>query len=411
MEEFDILTLKNGIRVVHKQVTHTKVAHCGFVLDIGSRDEEEGEEGLAHFWEHMVFKGTEKRRSHHIINRLEVVGGELNAYTTKEKVFFYASVLDLHYEKAIELLKDITFDSVFPQKEIEKEKSVVLEEMSMYQDTPEDSILDDFEDMVFAGHSLGVNILGTQESIKQFNKEKLQAFIRKNLSTDRIIFSSIGNIPFAKIKKFAEKYLSDIPAIAPKKKRERFTQYVPACSDVLKPINQSHCMIGNTAYAIEDPRRLPFFMLVNILGGPGMNSKLNMSLREKYGYVYNIESSYTPYTDTGLFYIYFGTEKSQLNKSISLVYKELKYLKEKLLSPVQLQKYKEQLMGQLAMSEESNLNFMQMMGKSLLDLGRIDSLEDIFLRINKVSAIELQGLAQEVLEKDRLSILTYRPEN
>jgi predicted Zn-dependent peptidase len=409
MEEYDIYTLKNGIRVVHKHVSHTKIAHCGFILDIGSRDEKPEQKGIAHFWEHMVFKGTQKRKAYHIINRLEVVGGELNAYTTKEKVCFYASVLDVHYEKAIELLKDITFDSIFPEKEIEKEKSVILEEMAMYQDTPEDAIIDEFEDIIFKDHPLGVNILGTQESVKSFSKADFQNFIFQNLDTHKLIFSSIGNIPFSKVKKFADKYLSDIPEKRSLEKRLVFNNYCPERKEIFKSLNQAHCIIGGTSYPIGDKKRLPFFMLINLLGGPGMNSKLNMSLREKYGYVYNVEANFSPFVDTGFFSIYFGTEKNHLQKSIQLVQKELKHLREKPLSSIQHHKYKEQLLGQLAMAEESNLNFMQMMGKSLLDLGYIDSLEEIFQRIEDVTPYDLQEIANEMFFPEQLSYLTYVP--
>lgn len=407
MEEFDLFTLPNGIRVVHKQITHTKIAHCGFILDVGSRDEREDQQGIAHFWEHMAFKGTRKRKSFHIINRLEVVGGELNAYTTKEKICFYASILDAHYEKAVELLKDITFDSVFPVKEIEKERSVILEEMSMYYDAPEDAIQDDFEQVLYSGHSLGYNILGTPQSVKSFRKKHFEEFIKENVDTHKLIFSSVGNIPFSKVKKLCEKYLSDIPERRSSHKRILFDAYTPKKETVSRSVSQAHCVIGRPAYPLLDDRRLKFFMLLNILGGPGMNSRLNLALREKYGFVYNIEASYTPFIDTGMMSIYFGTEKKQLQRSIGLVLKELKKLREISLGTVQLHTSKVQLMGQLAMAEESNISFMQMMGKSLLDLGHIDSLEDIFKKINEISANDLLEVAQEMFQEDQFSFLTY----
>src|SRR5688572_30156357 len=201
MLEYQIHTLPNGIRILHKQVLHTKIAHSGFTLDIGSRDENETQLGLAHFWEHMAFKGTEKRKAFHILNRLETVGGELNAYTTKEKICFYASVLDAHFEKAFELLADITFHSIFPSKEIEKERGVILEEMAMYLDAPEDAIVDEFDSVIFKNHSLGNNILGTTESVTRFQKEDFLDFIRDNYSTDRLVFASVSNLPFAKVVK------------------------------------------------------------------------------------------------------------------------------------------------------------------------------------------------------------------
>jgi predicted Zn-dependent peptidase len=407
MEEFDLYTLNNGIRIIHKQITHTKIAHCGFILDIGSRDEREDQQGIAHFWEHMAFKGTRKRKSFHIINRLEVAGGELNAYTTKEKICFYASILDVHFEKAVELLKDITFDSIFPEKEIEKERSVILEEMSMYYDTPEEAIQDDFEQVLFRKHPLGYNILGTPKSVKSFKRRHFQEFINENINTHQLVFSSIGNIPFQKVKKICEKYFGNIPEKLSSHHRVLFRHYTPVVETISRPVSQSHCVIGQPAYALKEDERLKFFMLVNILGGPGLNSRLNLALREKYGFVYNIEATYTPFIDTGIFSIYFGTEKKQLQKSIGLVLKELKKLRTIPLGTVQLHTSKAQLKGQLAMAEESNINFMQMMGKSMLDLGYIDSLEDIFEKLDKITASDLQEIALDMFREDQFSFLTY----
>jgi predicted Zn-dependent peptidase len=410
MEEYQIFTLSNGIRVAHREVANTKIAHCGFTLDIGTRDELPEQMGVAHFWEHMAFKGTDKRKPIHIINRLEVVGGELNAYTTKEKICFFASILDTHFEKAFELLTDITFHSVFPQKEIEREKSVILEEMSMYLDSPEDAIQDEFEEQIFANHPLGYNILGEADVINNVQKEDFFKFINQNLDNERLIFNSIGNIPAKKVFKLAEKYLSDLPVRKSHRVRKRFETYSPTYVSREKSILQAHCMVGCPSYAMEDDKRLPFFMLVNLLGGPGMNSRLNLALREKHGLVYNIEANLTSFTDCGLFSIYFATEKKQLKRSIDLVQKELKKLREHSLGVGQLHACKQQLMGQLAMAEESNMNYMQMMGKSLLDLGQIDSLAEIFDQIQKVSAQELLEIANEMFNDQNLSTLTYLPE-
>ncbi|MDX5348545.1 MAG: insulinase family protein [Hymenobacteraceae bacterium] len=409
MPDYDIHTLPNGIRILHKQVTHTKIAHSGFTLDIGSRDEQPDQQGLAHFWEHMAFKGTQKRKSFHILNRLESVGGELNAFTTKEKLCFYSSVLDAHFEKSFDLLTDITFNSTFPSKEIEKERGVILEEMAMYLDTPEEAIVDEFDAVVFKNHPLGNNILGTRESVSSFTKQDFIQFIDQNLETDRIVFSSVSNLPFKKVVKLAEKYLSDIPTIKRERHREPFTLYQPEKVVVEKPISQAHCVIGCPAYSLNDDRRIPFFMLVNLLGGPGMNSRLNLAVREKHGLVYTIDANYGNYTDTGMFGIYFGTEKQQLKRTTSLVLKELKKLREKPLGTLQLHTAKEQLMGQLAMSEESNIGFMMMMGKSILDLNRIDTLNEIFDQIKKITASDLLEIANEILQEDNLSFLTYLP--
>lgn len=411
MIDYELFTLPNGIRVVHKQVTTTKVAHCGFILDIGSRDEAEDQQGMAHFWEHMAFKGTTKRKSFHIINRLESVGGDLNAFTTKEKIYFYASVLDKHYERAFELLTDITFFSTFPEKEIEKEKGVILEEMSMYEDAPEDDIIDQFDNLIYEGHSLGRNILGTQDSVKAAKKDDFIRFVKENLNTEKLIFSSVGNIPFSKVKRWAEKYLGNIPAFHAQKSREIITEYIPKKAEIKRPINQAHCIFGGPAYSVVDEKRLPFFMLNNLLGGPMMSSRLNMSLRERYGYVYSVETIYSAYLDTGMFGVYFGTEPKHLKKSLALVHKEIKKLKEKSLGTVQLSVLKEQLLAQLAMGEESNVSVMQMMGKSLLDLQRIDSITSVFEDINRVTASQLQDIANEIFDEKQFTYLTYIPDN
>lgn len=380
------------------------------MLDIGSRDEQPHQQGLAHFWEHMAFKGTQKRKSYHIINRLETVGGELNAYTTKEKICFHASVLGLHFEKATELLADIAFHSVFPEKQIERERGVILEEMAMYYDSPEDAIQDDFDEVVFKNHPLGGNILGTPETVRSFNREYLQQFINDNLNTEQVVFASVSNWPFKKVVRIAEKYLKDIPHRTSNRQRQAPTGYVPQRIEVARPITQAQSAIGRPAYSLTDPRRLPFFMLVNLLGGPGMNSRLNMNLRERYGLVYSIDASYTPYLDTGFLGIYFGTDQKHLDRSHTLILKELKQLREKSLTNLQLHNTKEQLMGQLAMAEEGNQSYMLMLAKSLLDINRVESLADIFNEIRAVKAGELQDIAQEMFDESQLSYLTFLPE-
>ncbi|MBF9253414.1 insulinase family protein [Pontibacter sp. 172403-2] len=409
MPDYHIHTLPNGIRIVHKQVQHTKIAHSGFILDIGSRDELPDQLGLAHFWEHMAFKGTLKRKSFHILNRLESVGGELNAYTTKEKLCFYSSVLDKHFEKSFELLTDITFHSIFPEKEIEKERGVILEEMSMYLDTPEEAIVDEFDAVVYEGHPLGNNILGTTESVSGFVKQDFLNFINRNLSTDALVFCSVSNLPFEQVLKLAQKFLGDIPVIQQHRTREPFSHYVPKTVTVEKAISQAHCVLGCPAYALNDDRRIPFFMLTNLLGGPGMNSRLNLAVREKHGLVYTIDANYATYIDTGLLTIYFGTEKKQLRRTTALVLKELKKLREKQLGSLQLHTAKEQLMGQLAMAEESNMGLMMMLGKSILDQNKVEPLNEIFDQIRSITASDLLDIANDVLRDDQLSFLNYVP--
>ncbi len=408
--EYEIYTLANGIRLIHKQVSHTKIAHCGFMLDIGSRDESTTNQGIAHFWEHMAFKGTSKRKAYHILNRIDSVGGELNAYTTKEKIAFYASVLDVHFEKAFELLSDITFDSVFPEKQIDRERNVILEEMAMYYDAPEDAIQDEFDTIVYGDHPLGMNILGTADSVRSFKRDDFKQFIRRHLNTERLVFCSVGNVSFKKVVRLAEKYLDHVPGLTTPVKRQMFNGYIPRQSEVKRSLTQSHCAIGRDAYSLTDDKRIPFFMLSNLLGGPGMNTRLNLALREKHGFVYSIDASYHAYTDTGLFAIFFGTEHKQLKQSIHLVKKELQLLREKRLGTGQLHTLKEQIMGQLAMAEENNASLMLMMGKSLLDLDKIDSLEAIFDQIRQTTAAELQEIANEMFQEDDLSLLTYTPD-
>lgn len=409
MREHEIHTLPNGIRIIHNRVVTTKIVHCGIMLDIGSRDETTTNQGIAHFWEHMAFKGTRKRKAFHILNRLESLGGELNAFTDKEKILFYASLRDDYFERAVELLTDITFDSIFPDAQIERERQVILEEMSMYLDDPEDSLQDEFDGVVFQDHPLGMNILGTERSIRSFKRKDFRAFVKEHLDTRRIVFSSVGNIPMENVIRLAEKYLGPIPVSTSKKKRKRFSGYQPKEVTLSRPVNQARCAIGRASYAFTNEKRSPFYMLTTILGGPGMNSRLNMALREKHGFVYSIGAQYVPFTDTGLFVITFGTEPSQLKKGITLVKQELKKLRDEPLGVKQLASSKEQILGQIAMAEENNLNFMIMMARNLLDQGRVTSLEEIFERVKNTSALKLQELANEMFKEDRLSYLIMEP--
>jgi predicted Zn-dependent peptidase len=355
----------------------------------------------------MAFQGTRKRKAFHILNRLESVGGELNAYTTKEKICFYASVLDPFFENAIELLTDITFDSIFPPKQIDKERRVILEEMAMYLDTPEDALQDEFDKVVFGNHPLGNNILGTEESVKSFSRKNFKEFIRENLDTNKLIFSCVGNISLDHVKKLSKKHLVKIPAKHNNRKRKPFGNYVPKNETKHRNIIQAQCAIGRPAYPIGNARRLPFFMLVNILGGPGMNSRLNLALRERHGFAYSIDANYNPFMDTGLFSILFGTDPKQLERSVQIVLKELEKLKTKSLGKVQLHRAKEQLMGQLAMAEENNTSLMLMIGRSMLDLDKIDSLETVFDHIRKIKSKDLQNIANEIFDFDTLCMLKF----
>ena len=407
MTDYHIHQLQNGIRILHKEVNNTRIVHCGIMLDIGSRDESPTQQGLAHFWEHMAFKGTKKRNAYHIIDSLESVGGELNAYTTKEKICFFSSVLDKHIEKAFEIITDITFNSTFPEKQIEKERGVILEEMAMYYDSPEDAIQDDFDELIFSDHQLGKNILGTNSSVSGFQQSHFREFLHDNMDSEHIVFTCVGNIPFKKVLTLAKKKLEQIERFSAKRERLVFSNFSPNNREIKRPITQAQCAIGSVAYPIHDKRRLPFFMLLNILGGPGMNSRLNMSLREKYGLVYAVDANYTPYTDTGSMGIFFGTEPKKVDKSIKLVLKEIQKLREIKLGTVQLQKAKDQLMGQLAMSEENNNSLMLMMAKSTLDKNKIQTLDEIFTEVRNVSSSDLREIANQGLQEKNLSILTF----
>lgn len=407
--QYNLKELPNGIRIVHQEIPHTRLVHCGFVLNIGSRDESKEQEGLAHFWEHMAFKGTRKRKAFHIINRLESLGGELNAYTTKEKVCFYASLLKDHFGKAAELLYDITFHSTFPKKQIEKERQVILEEMSMYRDSPEDSIQDDFDELVFEGHALGRNILGNEETVKSFGQEDFFDFISTRFDTTQIVFSVVGNVSFKKVLQQVEGVLAEIPAKRSLYVRSKFASYQPKTKTLEKDITQAHCAIGKPAYSMYDPRRFQLYLLNNILGGPSMNSRLNLALREKHGYVYSVESNYQAYSDTGFIGVFFGTEPGTAGKAKKLVLHEMEKLRTRKMGSLQLHMAKEQAIGQMAMAEENYAALMLVFGKNLLDKGRIDSLDTIFGIIRETTAEDILTIANEALDPNQLSYLNYIP--
>jgi predicted Zn-dependent peptidase len=409
-KEYELIELPNGIRVIHKHVTHTKIANVGLMLDIGSRDELPEEQGLAHFLEHMVFKGTSKRNSFHIIDRLESLGGELNAYTTKEKICFYASLLDNHVEKAVELLADITFNSTFPEKQIVKEKTVILEEMAMYKDTPEDAIQDDFDEQLFPDHQLGKNILGTEQTVKSFVRNDFNQFLKRTLNTEKIILSSVGNYPASKIKRLGEKYLKPIPHKNHTSERNWVQGYSPTTKSINKSIYQSHFAMGMPSLSIKDKNRIPFFFVVNLLGGPSMNARLNLSLREKHGLVYGVEANYAPYLETGAFAVYFATDQKNLKRSQRIVLKEIENLKNKPLGSLQLQKAKNQIKGQMALSEENKSAIMLMMAKSQLDLNKVPDINSVFKQIDAITATQVQDLARNYLPLDQMSSLAYLPE-
>lgn len=405
----DILlhTLDNGLRLVHQRIPGM-VAHCGLIINIGSRDETEKEHGIAHFIEHMLFKGTKKRKAFHILSRLEDVGGELNAYTTKEETAVHASFLKDDYERAIELISDVTFYSSFPHKEIEKEQDVVIEEINSYLDNPADLIFDDFEELIFADQSIGRNILGTQKSVRSFSGEKLHSFVAQNYSVNQMVFCSVGNISDEKMLKLFKRHFSGIITKERADRGKKSWKYNPVTITKKKDTFQNHCIIGNLAYDLKDKRRMSMFLLNNIIAGQGMNSRLNLSLREKNGLAYNIESSYNPYFDTGVFSIYFGTDRQYLEKSISITQTELKKLRESKLGIIQLSKAKNQIKGYLARGYENHESLMLSLGKSLQVFNRIDTIEDISKKIDNVTTSEIIETANEILNPSMLSTLIYR---
>jgi predicted Zn-dependent peptidase len=405
----EIHTLKNGIRIAHAYVPTTRIVHCGLMLDIGSRDETHANQGIAHFWEHMAFKGTRKRNAFHILNRLESLGGELNAFTDKEKILFYASLRDTYFERALELLADITFDSVFPESQIERERNVILEEMAMYHDDPEDTLQDEFDRLVFAKHSLGMNILGREKTVQSFRRSDFKKFIKDHLDTRKIIFSCAGNITFDAVVKLTEQYLGGVNRAGSVKKRIPFRGYKPQELTLHREVKQARCAMGLPAYRVTDERRSAFFMLSNILGGPGMNSRLNLALRERRGFVYSIGAQYVPFTDTGLFVISFGTEPSQMKKSLTLINRELTMLKEDRLGAKQLRAAKEQIMGQLAIARENNTGLMMMMARNLLDHSRLLSLDELFDRIQYITADDLRNIAVDIFREEKFSYLFMEP--
>jgi predicted Zn-dependent peptidase len=384
------------------------VAHCGLVINTGSRDEKHEEHGIAHFIEHMLFKGTTKRKAYHILSRLEDVGGELNAYTTKEETAVHASFLKDDYARAVEIISDISFNSLFPEKEIAKEKDVVIEEINSYLDNPAELIFDDFEELVFSGQPIGRNILGSPESVKSFSHKTISGFISREYNTNEMVFCSVGNIENEKLLKLFETNFGSIVKSPINTRKAIRWQYKPATVTKKMDTFQNHCIIGNIAFDLKDDRRMGMFLLNNILGGQGLNSRLNLSLREKNGLAYNVESGYNPYFDTGIFSIYFGTDSQYLEKSTNLVMAELKKLRNTKMGTIQLTKAKNQIKGYLARGFENHENLMLSLGKSLVIFNKIDTIEEICKKIDDITPEELLETSNTVFEPSLLSTLVYK---
>ena len=406
--ELQVLTLPNGIRLVHRHIPNV-VAHFGIFIAAGTRHEKEKEHGIAHFIEHTIFKGTEKRTVYHILNRLENVGADLNAYTSKEETCFYATFLNEYYDRTLELFQDILFHSIFPLKELEKEKQVVMDEIISYQDTPAEQIFDDFEDLVFDGHPLGKNILGTAKNLKSLKREDILDFMKNNYRSDEMILVSVGNIQFSKLVGLVMKYFNSSPEKGQRPGQKAFTNYIPKQKTLKRKINQVHCIVGSTAFAYSDERRIPLALLNNMLGGPILNSRLSLALRERNGLTYHNESNYTPYSDSGIISIYFGTDPALYQRALEIVHKELLKLRTQKLTKIQLHTIQKQLIGQLAIAQESNLGQMLAIGKSYLLQNHFDPIETLISRIRETTSEELIDIANEIFEQGKLSMLTFRP--
>ena len=400
-------TLPNGLRIIHEP-TLSKVAYCGFAIDAGTRDEAENEQGMAHFVEHLIFKGTEKRKAWHILNRMENVGGDLNAYTNKEETVVYAAFLTEHLERALELLGDIVFHSTFPQHEIEKETEVIIDEIQSYEDNPSELIFDDFEDMIFRNHPLGRNILGKPDLLRSFRTEDVLSFTRRFYQPGNMVFFVQGQYDFKKIVRLAEKHLADVPAVTVDNQRVPPPLYVPERLVVPKDTHQAHVMIGSRGYNAYDDKRTALYLLNNILGGPGMNSKLNVSLRERRGLVYNVESNLTSYTDTGAFCIYFGTDIEDMDTCLKLTYKELKRMRDVKMTSSQLAAAKKQLIGQIGVASDNFENNALGMAKTYLHYHKYESSEVVFKRIETLTAEQLMEVANEMFAEEYLSTLIYK---
>ena len=409
MQQCFIDKLENGVQVLYAHDSNSLVTHCALMIRAGTRDEPDGKQGLAHFIEHTLFKGTKNRKSFHILNHLEIVGGELNAYTTKEETCLHASVMNPHLERAAELIADIAFNANFPEKELEKEKDVIIDEIHAYEDTPYEQIYDDFETLVFAGHPLGHPILGSIETVQNFKRNDILNYITNHYHTNEMVFAVSGNAGREDVMRIAEKYFATNKLNGKSLKRKKFNARKALQKTKPKNINQVHYISGCPAYNLSDEKRYPLILLNNILGGPGMNSKLNLNIREKYGYAYSIESGYHAYTDSGLFHIYFATDEKNFKKVYSLLEKELLKMIEQPISKRQLVAYKKQIIGQITISQEQKLNLMLGMAKSLLYFKKVLSPEEVAEKIESISQKDFMNVAKEILQIKKHSSLTYLP--
>ena len=411
--KYNTHTLDNGLRIIHLP-SDSKVVYCGYQINAGTRDEEPGEEGLAHFCEHVTFKGTERRKAWHILNCLESVGGDLNAYTNKEGTVYYSAILKEHIARAVDLLSDIVFHSVYPQAEIDKEVEVICDEIESYNDSPAELIYDEFENILFKGSPLGHNILGTAEQVRSFTTEDALRFTRKLYRPDNAIFFAYGDIDFKKLVKLVGRALADDDS--GKLAAEKLPKNYPSVGEEIagqtivmqKNTHQAHVMIGTRAYDVNDDRRMPLYLLNNILGGPGMNAKLNLALREHNGLVYTVESTMVAYGNTGTWSIYFGCDEHDIKRCLRLVRKELDRMMEKPLSDSQLKAAKKQIKGQIGVACDNRENFALDFGKSFLHYGWEKNVDCLYEQVEAITSQQIQDVARELFDKNRLITLIFK---
>ncbi len=408
--EYEIIRLSNGIRVVF-QYQNLPVTHVCMVINAGSRDESEGKFGVAHFIEHLLFKRTEKRSTQQIIDHLESVGGDLNAYTTKEYTCVHASILRPYLNRALDLFEDIFFHSTFPEVEMDKEKSVIVDEMASYLDSPEESIVDDFEDLVFKGSGLGHNILGLEDQLLALQKSDIADFMASNYDTHDMVIGITGNYRLKEVEKLLQKTFGEIAQHSVSRLRNDVKPIIVEHLEIPKPINQVHYMLGSLAYDYRDDRKTGLLLLNNMLGGMGMGSILNLSIREKYGIAYTIESNYTIFSDTGLFSIYLGTDEEKVEKAKKLVFKELYKLCEQPLSEIKLKKAKQKFIGQIALTEENRMSMIISAAKNVMDYDRVILLDEVIEKIQLLDRTNLLAIAQDVFDPEKMLSLSFVPED
>lgn len=407
--EYNTITLPNGLRVIHLH-SQSPVVYCGYEVCAGTRDERNGEEGIAHFCEHVTFKGTEHRTAMQVLNRLESVGGELNAFTNKEDTVYYSAILKEHFPRAVDLLTDIVFFSTYPQHEINKEVEVICDEIESYNDSPAELIYDDFESAVFAGHPLGHNILGSEEMLKGYTTEDALRFTRRYYRPENTVFFVSGDVDFKRVVALVKKATASFPEAQPLidvTPTAVLPDYEPQTIRHDRGTHQAHVMVGNRAYSVHDKRRMPLYLLNNILGGPGMNARLNISLRERNALVYTVESSMVCYSDTGLWTTYFGCDPKDVDKCLRFVRRELDKVMQRPLSSNQLRMAKHQIKGQIGVACDNRESFALDFGKTFLHYGWKKNVESLMEDIDRITAEEIQQVAQEIFAEDRLTTLIY----